>query len=246
MPESSDYIVYVDESGDRSLDSMNKHYPVFVLAFCVFHKEQYVTQASPEIQRLKFKYFGHDMVVLHEHDLRKETGPFKIMFDQMLREQFTSDLTQIIATTDFSVIATYVRKDEYRKKHGSSHNLYDVAVRSCLKRLHQFLLPLGQTEKLTHVVFEARGKQEDKDLELEFRRICDQETPLGVPMPFDIQIAHKQINSCGLQFADLIARPIGRKQLKPEQANRAFDVLAKKFFRGEEGQHNEWGLKCFP
>lgn len=246
MPEFSDYIIYVDESGDRSLDSMNKHYPVFVLAFCVFHKEQYVTQASPEIQRLKFKYFGHDMVVLHEHELRKETGPFKIMFDQTLREQFLSDLTQIMADTDFSIIATYVRKDEYRKKHGSSHNLYDVAVRSCLKRLHQFLHPLGQTDKLTQVVFEARGKQEDKDLELEFRRICDQETPLGAPMPFDIQIAHKQINSCGLQFADLIARPIGRKQLKPEQDNRAFDVLSKKFFQSEEGQHEGYGLKCFP
>ena len=246
MPEFSDYIVYVDESGDRSLDSMNKHYPVFVLAFCVFHKEQYVTQASPEIQRLKFKYFGHDMVVLHEHELRKETGPFRIMFDQTLREQFLSDLTQIMADTDFSIIATYVRKDEYRKKHGSSHNLYDVAVRSCLKRLHQLLHPLGQTDKLTHLVFEARGKQEDKDLELEFRRICDQETPLGVPMPFDIQIAHKQINSCGLQFADLIARPIGRKQLKPEQANRAFDVLSKKFYLSEEGQHEGYGLKCFP
>ncbi|MCH8553147.1 MAG: DUF3800 domain-containing protein [Natronospirillum sp.] len=39
-PESdfSKYIVYVDESGDHNLQSLDESYPVFVLAFCVFHK----------------------------------------------------------------------------------------------------------------------------------------------------------------------------------------------------------------
>ncbi len=34
----SKYIVYVDESGDHSLQSIDENYPIFVLAFCVFHK----------------------------------------------------------------------------------------------------------------------------------------------------------------------------------------------------------------
>ena len=34
--EFSDYIVYVDESGDHSLESIDINYPVFVLAFCIF------------------------------------------------------------------------------------------------------------------------------------------------------------------------------------------------------------------
>jgi hypothetical protein len=33
----SQYIVYVDESGDHSLQSIDPQYPVFVLAFCIFH-----------------------------------------------------------------------------------------------------------------------------------------------------------------------------------------------------------------
>ena len=33
----SDYVVYVDESGDHSLTSINPDFPIFVLAFCVFH-----------------------------------------------------------------------------------------------------------------------------------------------------------------------------------------------------------------
>ena len=34
----SDYVVYVDESGDHSLERIDPDYPVFVLALCVFHK----------------------------------------------------------------------------------------------------------------------------------------------------------------------------------------------------------------
>ncbi len=37
----SDYIIYVDESGDHSLESIDKEYPVFVLAFCIFNKKIY-------------------------------------------------------------------------------------------------------------------------------------------------------------------------------------------------------------
>lgn len=33
--------MYVDESGDHSLQSIDDNYPMFVLAFCVFHKRHY-------------------------------------------------------------------------------------------------------------------------------------------------------------------------------------------------------------
>ncbi len=36
----SKYIVYVDESGDHGLQNIDANYPYFVLAFCVFHKQQ--------------------------------------------------------------------------------------------------------------------------------------------------------------------------------------------------------------
>jgi hypothetical protein len=31
--DNSDYIIYVDESGDHGLSSINEQYPVFVLSF---------------------------------------------------------------------------------------------------------------------------------------------------------------------------------------------------------------------
>ncbi len=242
----SDFVVYVDESGDHGLKSMEATYPVFVLAFCIFSKDEYVKVITPRIQDFKFRYFGHDMVVLHEHEIRKPKGPYLILFDADVRKNFMADLTNIISESDFKIIATYIKKDDFRKKHGDTENLYNVAMRSCLKRLYRVLDENDQTNCVTNVIFEQRGKNEDDDLELEFRRVCDDENPAGVPLPFSIVMANKQINSCGLQLADLVARPIGRKHLTPEQENRAYEVLATKFVRDANGEIEGAGLECYP
>lgn len=57
--------------------------------------------------------------------------------------------------------------------------------------------------------------------------------------------------SSGLQLADLVARPIGLKTLRPEQENRAFDVLTNKFYcdggRGKLGTgYQGVGMKIYP
>ncbi len=223
MSEFGDYIVYVDESGDHGLASIDEGYPVFVLAFCVFSKDDYASKVTPAVQDFKFKYFGHDMVVLHEHEIRKTKGPFTILFNEEIRNSFYADLNQIMADVPMTIIAAYIDKKAYRQKQGADHNLYDVAVRSCLKRLFAFLEKNDGHKKMTHVVFEARGKKEDDELELEFRRVCATDN-----LQFELVFARKETNSCGLQVADLVARPIGRKYMNVEQANRAFDILEKK------------------
>ena len=43
----SDYVVYVDESGDHSLTSINPDFPIFILALCVFHKRHYSEMIIP-------------------------------------------------------------------------------------------------------------------------------------------------------------------------------------------------------
>lgn len=75
----SNYIVYVDESGDHSLASINKDFPLFVLAFCIFEKEKYSKSPVLKLKDFKFKHFGHDMVVLHENEIRRDKGWFKIL-----------------------------------------------------------------------------------------------------------------------------------------------------------------------
>ena len=85
----------------------------------------------------------------------------------------------------------------------------------------------GQDSLETHVIVECRGKKEDDELELEFRRICDGENKYKQDLPFKVRMAAKTSSSAGLQLADLVARPIGRHVINPEQANQAFELLRR-------------------
>ena len=65
------HLIYVDESGDHGLAQVDPGYPIFVLAFCLFSKADYRLQACPALKELKFRFWGHDEQVLHEHEIRK-------------------------------------------------------------------------------------------------------------------------------------------------------------------------------
>ena len=58
MSEFSDYIIYVDESGDPNLSNINPVFPLFCLSFCIISKTEYSASVVPSFQRFKFKYFG--------------------------------------------------------------------------------------------------------------------------------------------------------------------------------------------
>lgn len=245
MPEHSDYIVYVDESGDHGLLSIDPQYPVFVLAFCIFHKEEYRTLASPALQALKFRHFGHDMVVLHEHEIRKASGPFRFLVDAPRRERFMEDLNALVASIPLTLIASVIQKERLRKRYASPPNPYHIALAFGLERVASFLRAQGQAGRLTHLIFECRGKKEDQELAEEFERVCAGANYRGEKLPFQMTFADKKTNCCGLQLADLFARPIGRKTLRPEEANRAFAILEPKLYR-QGTRVRGFGLKVFP
>ncbi|NMG01558.1 DUF3800 domain-containing protein [Azoarcus taiwanensis] len=246
----SNFIVYVDESGDHGLQTVDPNYPMFVLAFCVFYKRHYCERVVPALQKLKFNRFGHDVVILHENEIRKEKGEFR--FPSRERKQaFMQELTDIIESSNFILISCAIDKERLRRRGDVQSNPYHLALGFCLETLHELMQEKNQDDTLTHVVVECRGKKEDGEQELEFRRICAGANKLGRNLPFDIIFADKKVNSAGLQLADLVARPIGISVLRPGHENRAFDVLKRKFFcsggRAKVGEgYENWGLKVYP
>ncbi|OSI16052.1 3-deoxy-D-manno-octulosonic acid transferase [Neisseria dumasiana] len=227
----SSYVVYVDESGDSNLEKIDQGYPVFILAFCIFHKRYYANKLVPEVQGLKFNYFGHDMIIFHEKEIRKKEPPFSFR-NRAIEEQFMQDLSKIIEESKFILISAAILKNQLTVK--PEQNAYHIALKYCLENLYLFLMEKQQHEErkhLTHIVFESRGAKEDNELELEFRRICNRENKFKEVLPFEIIIKSKQANSTGMQFADLFARPIGRYLIDGTQKeNRAFRILENKFF----------------
>ncbi|HCU25092.1 MAG TPA: DUF3800 domain-containing protein, partial [Deltaproteobacteria bacterium] len=51
----SNYVVFVDESGDHGLVSIDPNYPIFVLVFSIFKKSDYINSLVPSLQRFKYK-----------------------------------------------------------------------------------------------------------------------------------------------------------------------------------------------
>lgn len=135
----SNFIIYVDESGDHSLTSIDENYPVFVLSFCIFEKARYSAQASRDLQDFKFRWFGHDSFVLHESDIVKRRFPFGFLQFDEIRERFLNDLSAVLETTPMTVIAALIRKDALKRRYTNPENPYQLALLFCLEKANEFL-----------------------------------------------------------------------------------------------------------
>jgi hypothetical protein len=74
-----------------------------------------------------------------------------------------------------------------------------------------------QHELATPFLFERRGKKEDVELELVFRRLCDGASSWGKMPGFLVEFFDKKANLPGLQIADLVSMPIGQHVIRPEK-----------------------------
>ena len=242
----SDYLVFVDESGDHGLETIDRDYLIFVLAFCIFKKSEYTNGLVHALQEFKFKHFGHDQVVLHEADIRRDRGDFSFLKTKEKKAAFLDELSNIVDNASFVLITTVINKQPYKLRYHDPVNPYHVALGYGLERVFYYLRANGGCTGKTHLIVERRGKKEDAELELEFRRVCDGGNYEGVQLPFEVIFAGKKSNSAGLQLADLIARPVGIKILRPNQQNSAYEIIQTKFYRNNDGKFQGWGLKIFP
>lgn len=242
--EHSDYIIYGDESGDHSMDDVNKLYPAFVLAFCIFSKKEYLEEVVKRIKSFKFAFWGHDITVLHSSKLRKRLDDFRFLHDQVKRSIFIQELNIAIDKSPFEIISMAIDKRYLKEAQSQPSNPYALSLEHCIKEIYQFLKNKNQNRKLTHIIIESRGKKEDKELEIAFQKIVQFHHSSQAAYPLELIFADKKTNSIGLQIADLVAYPIGRFLINPEQQNPAFEILEKKFYRYPE--YHENGLKIFP
>ncbi|WP_394692135.1 DUF3800 domain-containing protein [Hyphobacterium sp.] len=235
MTDFSDFLVFADESGSAVLEGGDPQYPIFVLSFIMVRKDDYADRVVPQIQRLKFDFVGHDQLILHERDIRRQSGAFAFLqTSEDIREAFIERINSIVENSSFDLIAATVHKDELKARYANPFDPYALALQFCLERLVARMMELGQQNRHVHVVFESRGNAEDRKLELDFRRIVDNDARWGwkqtnfkkfdwTPLFID-----KKSNSAGLQLADLTARPIGLSRLRPDQPNRAAELLREK------------------
>ncbi len=241
----SDFIIFADESGSPVLEGPDPNFPVFVLNCVLAAKTDYADRIVPALQRLKFDFVGHDQLILHERDIRRQQADFAFLqVAAGVRENFLDRINEIVANAEIEVIAAVIDKPRLVQKYAKPWSPYEIALHFCMETLLSRLRRLGQKGRLVHVIFESRGKKEDAELELHFRRIAADKANWGYKrarfrtLEWQPVFIDKKSNSSGLQLADLMARPIGLKVLRPQQENRAFEVIRPKFADG--------GMKSFP
>jgi len=144
------------------------------------------------------------------------------------------------------LVTAIIDKRRLTRQSGRPDNPYEIALTFCMERVFSHLQTLQQHQVMTTMVVECRGKREDADLELSFRRTAQGNNIHGVPLPFEIVFADKKTNSTGLQLADLVSHPIGRQHLNPAQPNLAYGVVESKFQRSPSGSIDGWGRRVLP
>lgn len=78
--------------------------------FACLRNKHYAEEVTPAALNFKFKYFGHDQVILHENDIRKARGVFNILQNANVRSVLMDDLNILVEQSNFVLIASAIQK----------------------------------------------------------------------------------------------------------------------------------------
>lgn len=243
--------LFIDESGDRNLKNLKgQNYPILVLAGVLITDSEY-QKAVARFSELKMKYFQSTDVVLHEYDIRKGRGPFKVLNNAKIKQEFMGEIGKIMEDLQFQVIAVIIDKKQLISNYSRIVRTVDPYLIA-----FEFLLERAHYEKPRNldlpVIVEARGKREDNELRVAFSKICESEFSFSTNIQrskltgLHLVLKSKRDKETGLEMADLVARPIGTNYLNKGQHNRAYQIIQTKFRRSNDGKVIGWGLKVFP
>ena len=242
------YYLYIDESGDHGLTTINPDFPVFLLCGVLVSEPEY-EDIRQSFNKIKHTLWKNKEVIFHSRDIRKCEKEFSVLFDLEKKKWFYDNLNQAISQHDYCVFASAIRKDTYIQRFGRlSNDVYELALSFIIERAIFYLDDKKQSDIILEIVIEKRGKKEDKKLEEHFQRLLSRGTGFisvqrlaGYQMKIGFKSKRENIN--GLQLADLVAYPIARFVIEPKRANPSFDLVEPKIY-ATKGKR--YGLKIYP
>ena len=246
----SKYLLFLDESGDHGLKTIDPNFPIFVLTGLLFSEDSY-KDVCKQINEFKNKFFKTTAVNLHRRDMRKYERGFEILFDAEVKKRFYTDLNKILSEADYKIITSAINKEKHIATYGKlADDPYEIALTFVLERT--VFEADGKTDASNiHVTIEGRGKKEDAQLARRYNgllyRGSNQVEAARFVNIFDeeLDVKLKKDNICGLQLADLCAYPIARYVLNNNEPNPAYDVIKDKIRKGRHGPIG-YGIKIFP
>ena len=241
-----DYVVFVDESGDANLESIDPRFPMLNLVFSIIRKDHYFDYLVPTLNHLKIDFFGQTDIILHESDMRRKTGAFSVLEDATIHQRWMRALLDWIDHSEVAIISACIDKIALPRRYVNPFDPYDLAIRFCLERTRQFLAAQQQHDQQTQIIFESRGKREDKAAQIEFEQILTQANPLGHHLPdfsrFTLEslFIAKKANLAGHQFCDLVARPLAKWSFQRQSHQRPMQIIEPKLIAHKVFPQTGW------
>lgn len=239
-------LLFLDESGDHSLDIIDWDYPVFVLGGVVIDRGYYRAEVEPRVQDLKKRYVETG-VVLHTTDIIRARNGFEALVDPTIRTAFLEDLNALMKELDYTVIACAILKRPHKERYGSfAADPYHLSLEILLDR---FVRIIGEVEHGGLIFAEQRRPDLDRALQDEWNRLrqqgCSSATPEQVDGRIvDLSMKDKRSNLAGLELADLVVSPIGRHVIgKPDRDD--WRIVESKLEHGRKRDDGE-GLVILP
>jgi len=241
-------VLYLDESGDHDLISIDPDYPIFVLAGCIMDSQYEEKVLTAALNKFKKDFFGNNKIILHLAEYTRDGKGYEKLRDKGSREQFYFGLNKIIDDAEFSLVACIVDKKEHIKHYKNAIDPYLLSLEVILER---FIMCLKIEKEKGIVIAESRDTQLDNQLNLAFLDLKISGTRFLRPIDVaenivDFRIKKKEENIAGLQLVDSIVTPVGRKYLNRRNFYIAYDVIKGKFRKHECGKYKGYGLIILP
>lgn len=243
------YFVFIDESGEANITNPDPRFNIFVLCGIIF-REDYYAVFDRELKALKQKHFGSENIVFHSVKMRKKEGAFKIFQDAEVLASFYHDIDRLFIDQEYRIISCIVNKEAYKLKYPNKNFAYEDALTFICERCISLI---GKKVKENSLLFclERRGAKKDESLKKIYKQIRNYGTDYKSTEAF--KVCHpnlffrgKDQNINGLQFADLCAYPIARKNLSPEKKQPTYNLFESKIYSNILGIKRGYGLKHFP
>ena len=240
--------LFLDESGDHNLITIDPQYPVFVLGGIIVDADYADGPLTDALDNFKREWFGRDDIVLHTADIARNRNGFESLQDARIRARFYDGLNELMRGLEYAVVACIIRKHPFRELHGMfAPDPYSYSFSILVER---FCTDVVKTSGDGLIIAEGRDAALNLHLELEWANLKTGGTASHSPGIVtdrlrSLSIRSKKDNIAGLEIADLVVSPIGRNAIG-RPGHEDWRIVEEKLLRNDSGEYQGYGLTLFP
>jgi hypothetical protein len=252
--------LYIDESGTHNYSTRNELDKRYLgLTGIIIEDSQNKGVLRPGIEKIKriFSSDPDELPVLHREEIMTKSGPFALLQDLDVKNEFDTQLIELILGLDFKIIGIVIDKKSHVERYNeSAAHPYHYCLSLMLERYTHFLTTVGGKGD---VVAESRGTTGDMPLKQEYRDFYEYGTAFRKP-PYiqavltskEIKIKNKQAGFMGIELADILTLPtkldvLHEYEVLPSLSSNfnktLIDLIQDKYYKGENGRIKGYGKK---